>query len=282
MKARVALVATLGAMLISLGARSTLSHAAAGTREVAFEVGPPRPDWLGSRRSRNDHRATARFAATLARPMETMVSCDPTCAAVGLRASDGQLGTAADTDDGAKLAFARLPLAGELASSNDLHLASMRVREGVHEYSYLRGDGPVACDCAVTVSIRADGAVVSVSGRKLAGYHTLPRAPRYTRGEALVSATRQLSAEAPVLTDPTGLENPELSAWIVVPVGDRAALAHRFALRLDRLPYVVDVDDATLTVVRVTPDRRFDRVDTIVLDVPVRETVLPVGWSSQE
>jgi hypothetical protein len=110
----------------------------------------------------------------------------------------------------------------------------------------------------------------------------LPREPRYTRGEAFLSAVRQLVAESPILTDPRGLEAPELSALIVVPVGDRAVLAHRFALMLDRRPYVVDVEDATLTVVRVTPDRRFDRVSSMVHEVPIVETIMPANWTTRE
>lgn len=274
-------VAAALALALSCGAGTGLA-ATPWTRQVVEEYGPPRPDWLASRRGRADMRAATQFAATLPRPDTTRVACDPTCAPVELRATDGVLTTTTNTDVGAKQAFARLPLAGELASPKDLHLVAVTPRDGNFEYSYTRGDGPVACDCAVTVVIRNDGAVVSAAGRRLVGYGVLPREPRYTRGEAFLSAVRQLVAESPILTDPRGLEAPELSALIVVPVGDRAALAHRFALMLDRRPYVVDVEDATLTVVRVTPDRRFDRVSSMVHEVPIVETIMPANWTTRE
>lgn len=272
MKAPTRVLAALAAACLSLWSGSGFA-AKPGWRKVVEEVGPPRPYWAGSRRGVADMQEGNRFGALVGPGLE--VACEPTSGVVAVRGPEGSLGTAATSNEGAKGVFARLPLAGDLAAPNDLKLASVRKVDGVNTYAYRRGEGPIACDCAVTVVMLDNGTVVRAEGRKLLGYRALPQAPRYTRGEAFEAAMRQLVLERPALTEATGIENPELSSVIVVPVADRAVLAHRLALRLDGLPYVVDVDDATLTVVRVTPDRRFDRVETIEYEVPIIE----VFWS---
>lgn len=279
-----ALFALLASLVVFLSPRSS-SAEQLGTIVVVEQVGPPRPYWLGSRRGIATQRLAVATTAALegAHPDDwPIVKCDPTCATVALRTRNGPLGYAPHSESAAKRAFSRSSLAGELSGADDLHLISVSTRGGVWAYAFARGALPLACDCAVDVWIDERGEVVRMEGRKLLGYGTLPGEPRYTRGEALAAALRQLVAEEPSLTDPNGLESPELSSLIVVPVADRAVLAHRIALTLDHLPYAVDVDDATLAVVRVGKDRRFDRVTTISYEQPFTETVTSPGWQSAE
>jgi hypothetical protein len=101
------------------------------------------------------------------------------------------------------------------------------------------------CDCEVGVV----DAVAIVVFERLDGAEGLPDDVKYTRGEARDSALRQL-----VVSDPR-LHGEPSEPVVVVSAGDRARLVHRFILRLDGRPSTVDVDDATLEVVRV---RRVD------------------------
>ena len=101
------------------------------------------------------------------------------------------------------------------------------------------------CECAVGVETNGTPWIAFES---LDGADSLADEPKYTRGEAREAALRQL-----VVTDPRPDGEPP-EPVVVVSAGNRAHLVHRFFLRLDRAPSTVDVDDATLEVVKI---RRF-------------------------
>lgn len=83
----------------------------------------------------------------------------------------------------------------------------------------------------------------------LEGAEQLPADVRYTRGEARDAALRQL-----VVRDPRS-EGESADPVLVVSAGNRAHLVRRFLLRFDGVAHTVDVDDATLEVVKVLPAR---------------------------
>jgi len=261
----------VGVMLV-LGCRPAYAY-------IAFWVGPPRPNWEDARRGMASRVAAFRAKAELEARDTTRrldVRCDPTCAVVSFTPRGGALAVVAPSEEGARRAFAGLSLVGDLRGAEDLRLVSARIDGDAHVYTFDRGRGPIACECSVEVRMGRTGEVVRVEGRRLLGYDALPPEARYTRGEALDAALRQLVAEKPRLTDRAGLEEPELSALVVVPVADRAVLAHRFALTLDALPFVVDVDDATLGVARVNIDRRFNRSPVgVSIEADIREQIAP-------
>jgi hypothetical protein len=97
------------------------------------------------------------------------------------------------------------------------------------------------CDCDVVVHHREH----SILFQALDGAESLPDDVRYTRGEAKEAALRQLEALGPEPTsEPT---DPVL----VVSAGNRARLVHRFVFRLEGKERTVDVEDATLEVVKL-------------------------------
>lgn len=97
------------------------------------------------------------------------------------------------------------------------------------------------CDCDVVLHHSEH----SILFQALDGAESLPDDVRYTRGEAKEAALRQLEALAP---EPT-TEPPD--PVLVVSAGNRARLVHRFVFRLEGKERTVDVEDATLEVVKL-------------------------------
>lgn len=257
------LVFLLGVMRPS-GAEATILPSFEDT-EVDLLRGPPRPNYESTDRYLANAAAERHTLAALAgAPFVPRVVCDPSCRV----ASVGALGlaplAAVTAEDAAvREAFAKLPVAGELARAEDLRLVVVERHGDTARFVYQRGEGDVACDCNVTLDVVAGRGIVRASAAKLLGYAEL--APqRSTRGEARDAAARQLVADAPRF-EIDEAQRSYLSEIMVVPVGDVARLVHRFAMRLGGLPYAVDVDDETLEVVRVRPDPRFDRTTRRVL-----------------
>ena len=107
------------------------------------------------------------------------------------------------------------------------------------------------CDCAVGTRGKDSS---SVSFESLDGAEKLPPDVKYTRGEAADAAARQL-----VALDPRIDGEPEHSV-VVVSAGNRARLCHRFVFQLDARRHTVDVEDASLEVVKmVLLEERGDR-----------------------
>jgi len=107
------------------------------------------------------------------------------------------------------------------------------------------------CDCAVGTRGKDSS---SVTFESLDGAEKLPPDVKYTRGEAADAAARQL-----VALDARIDGEPEHSV-VVVSAGNRARLCHRFVFQLDARRHTVDVEDASLEVVKmVLLEERGDR-----------------------
>lgn len=250
-----------GVMLASVAeeARAASCLALEEPELIDLSSGPAQPYYEGTARWESYVVAEDRMAATLAgRPYVGRIVCEPVCrmAAVAAR-TGGSLGHALPEEASVRAAFARLPVAGALSRAEDLRLVAVERAPDFVRFSYERGVGEVPCECTVIVDVVPGRGIVSAQAAKLEGYEESPRR-RSTRDEARQSALVQLSAESPVFMA-EGLQRGYVTELLVVPVADEARLVHRFAARLQGLPYLVDVDDRTLEVVRVRPDPVFDR-----------------------
>lgn len=98
------------------------------------------------------------------------------------------------------------------------------------------------CDCAVGTRGKDSS---SVTFESLDGAEKLPSDVKYTRGEAADAAARQL-----VALDPRIDGEPEHTV-VVVSAGNTARLCHRFVFQLDARRHTVDVEDASLEVVKM-------------------------------
>lgn len=230
-----------------------------GEAEVDLLRGAPRPDYESTSRSLTNAAAEKRALEAFAgAPFVPRVVCEPSCRVASVSApAFGSLAAVTGDEAAVREAFARLPVAGELAGAEDLRLVVVERHGELARFVYQRGAGEIPCDCSVTIDVVEGRGIVRASAAKLLGYAEL--APqRSTRGEAREAAARQLVADGPRF-EIDEAERSYLSELMVVPVGDLARLVHRFAMRVGGLPYAVDVDDETLEVVRVRPDPRFDR-----------------------
>ena len=107
------------------------------------------------------------------------------------------------------------------------------------------------CDCAVGTRGKDSS---SVTFESLDGAEKLPPDVKYTRGEAADAAARQL-----VALDPRIDGEPEHTV-VVVSAGNRARLCHRFAFQVEARRHTVDVEDASLEIVKmVLLEERGDR-----------------------
>lgn len=228
------------------------------TTTIELSNVPPRPAYEETARFEANAAAEERALAGLSGGrFGARVVCDPSCRIATVVARTGGTVHPVTADDAAvRSVLSALPIAKELSRPDDLRLVAVERAADLVRFSYQRGEGAIPCECDVTVDVVPGRGVVAASLASLEGYSPTPPR-RSTRGEAREAALRQLVADTPTLEVDEALRS-RLTELLVVPVGDRARLVHRFAMKLRGLPYAVDVDDATLEVVRIKPDPRFD------------------------
>ena len=189
-----------------------------------------------------------------------LLTCSPSCAITGIVSGEPCYKApcppnhplAARTPKEAEWALRRLPITlfGRSAATGLRLEAVEEARFNQQNAVFRRELVPgIPCDRDVIVPIGPGTARLHVE--RYDGIEALPREPKHTRGEALSSALHQLEHLDPAETErPSEGKYIRLDPVLVASVGGRAALVHRFMMTLDELPYVVDVEDRSLEVVR--------------------------------
>lgn len=205
-----------------------------------------------------DYRLSKQMEAEGTPDIEFDVVCSPTCSVIGLHSKGrwcargsctGDRFVARTARDAARvLSFVPRGVMGAGATRG---LRFERVHsDGTYEYAIFRRElvPGIPCDRDVVVSL---GENVRISLERYDGVDELPREATHTRGEARDAVYRELSALEPREVLVPSSEGPiRRDGLLIVSIAGRAKLVHRFFFELDTELQVVDVDDATLEVVR--------------------------------